>query len=167
MSHPILIAAGQGEHLWYDGGVLTFKATSAQTGGALLFFEIWMPRGKATPLHVHPEADESFYLIEGEIRVHAEGQEDRTASSGAFVSIPRGTPHAFAVVSESVRMVVLFTPASTVSEEFFRLAGELATDLSLAPPLANLERFQGAVARSGLQVLGPPPFPELVSQPVA
>jgi quercetin dioxygenase-like cupin family protein len=153
-----MLAARDGEHLFYDGGLLTFKATGAQTDGSLLMFEVWMPKGKATPLHIHPDADETFYVIEGEVRVHTAGSEDRSATSGCVVVIPRGTPHAFLVISQAVRMLVVMTPASAISETFFRLAGEPAADPTLPPPPANPERFAEAAARSGLQVLGPPPF---------
>ncbi|HEU5347941.1 MAG TPA: quercetin 2,3-dioxygenase [Ktedonobacterales bacterium] len=155
---PIMLAARGGEHLFYDGGLLTFKATGSQTDGALLLFEVSMPRGKATPLHIHPDADETFYVFEGEVRVHIEGMEDRTVSDGSVVVIPRGTPHAFAVTSSSMRMLVIMTPASTISETFFRLAGEPAPDPTMPSPPTNPERFGTAVAQSGLQVVGPPPF---------
>jgi quercetin dioxygenase-like cupin family protein len=155
---PILLAARDGEHLFYDGGLLTFKATGVQTDGALLLFEVRMPQGKATPLHVHPDADETFYVLEGEVRVHIADTEDRVVSNGSVVGIPRGTPHAFAVISPAAHMLVIFTPASAISETFFRLAGEPAADPTVPPPPPNMERFGAAVARSGLQVLGPPPF---------
>lgn len=164
---PIMLAARDGDHLFYDGGLLTFKATGAQTGDALLLFEVWMPYGKATPLHVHPDADETFYVLEGEIRVHVAGADDRTASTGSVVVVPRGTPHAFAVTSPAARLLVMMTPASAISETFFRLAGEPAVDLTLPPPPASPERFGAAVARSGLQVLGPPPFAMPGSEPAA
>ncbi|MEA2590961.1 MAG: hypothetical protein QOD62_792 [Actinomycetota bacterium] len=49
---PIVRAAGEGEHLrFFGGGVLTMKATAAETGGAFLLFEDFMVRGKMTPLH--------------------------------------------------------------------------------------------------------------------
>lgn len=155
---PIVLAGQEGEHLFYDGGLLTFKATGAQTAGALLLFEVRMPRGKATPLHVHPEADETLYLLEGSIRLHLEGRGDEVVSAGATALVPRGTPHAFGVESDSARLLVLFTPASAVSEEFFRLAGEPASDPAQTPPRADMDRFAAAAERAGLQVLGPPPF---------
>lgn len=164
----IMLAARAGEHLFYDGGLLTFKATGAQTDGALLLFEVWMPHGKATPLHVHPDADETFYVIEGEVRIHIVGTEDRAVATGSVVMVPRSTPHAFAVISEAVRLLVAMTPASTISETFFRLAGEPAADPSLPPPPASPERFSAAIAESGLQVLGPPPFaPSSAAVPTA
>jgi quercetin dioxygenase-like cupin family protein len=158
MQSPIVCAAGEGEHVFYDGGLLTFKATGEQTAGALLAFEVRMPGGKATPLHVHPEADEMLHLLEGRIRVHLDGHDDAVVDAGGLALIPRGTPHAFVVESGEARIFVFFTPASAVSEEFFRLAGERANDPTLTPPPASPEQFAAAAERAGLRVLGPPPF---------
>jgi quercetin dioxygenase-like cupin family protein len=154
MMTGIVLGPEQGESLWYDGGLLTFKATGEQTDGALLLFEVHMPGGKATPLHVHPTADETFRVLDGEIRVHIDGIE-REARAGSVVVVPRGASHAFAVRSESARMIVIFTPADAVSEAFFRAAGEPAT---LAPEETTPERLQAAAASTGLEILGPPPF---------
>jgi quercetin dioxygenase-like cupin family protein len=153
----IVLQSDEGERLWYDGGLLTFKAVGAKTEGALLLFEIYVPGGKATPLHVHPDADETFYLLEGEVLVHIDGTECSVATGGV-VQVPRGTPHAFAVRSATARMIVMFTPADAVSEAYFRAAGEPATAPSLAPTAPDLVRLQTAAAQTGLKVLGPPPF---------
>lgn len=155
---PIMLAARGGEILFYDGGLLTFKATGSQTENGLLLFEVWMPQGKATPLHVHSDADETLYVLDGEILVYIEGAEDRCFATGSVVLVPLGAPHAFAVTSPSARLLVLMTPASSISETFFRLAGEPAPDPTLTPPPTNPDRFGAAIAGSGLQVLGPPPF---------
>src|SRR5262249_14416357 len=129
-----------------------------QTEGALLLFEAYMPRGKATPLHVHPKADETFYVLEGEIMTHVDGAEG-VARQGALVQIPRGAAHAFVVRSETVRMIVMFTPADSVSEAFFREAGERAHAAALPPSAQpDLELLQRAAGRTGLKILGPPPF---------
>ena len=157
MSERIALGDGDGEHLWYDGGLLTFKATGAQTEGALLLFEVRMPRGKATPLHVHHDADETFCLLDGELAVHCDG-EDATVATGAVLSAPRGAPHAFAVLSDEARILVMLTPASSIQEEFFRRAGQPAEDISQPPPPADFERFQAAAQAAGLEILGPPPF---------
>jgi mannose-6-phosphate isomerase-like protein (cupin superfamily) len=56
------------------GGVLglrslwTVKASAEQTGGRFSLIEELAPGGAATPLHVHREDDETFYVLEGELR---------------------------------------------------------------------------------------------------
>lgn len=154
---PLVVDHEEGDPIWYDGGLITFKATGAQTGQAFLLFEAVMPRGKATPLHVHHEADETFYVLEGEILTHIDGAE-RSVGTGAVTLVPRGTAHAFLVKSDTARLLVLFTPASAITEAFFREAGEPATARTLSPSEADLERTIAAAKRTGLDVLGPPPF---------
>jgi quercetin dioxygenase-like cupin family protein len=149
----------EGDLVWFTSSLITFKATSAETGGGFVLFEMLAPRGKATPLHLHPNEDESFYVLEGELLAHVDGREVR-AGQGAFVSFPRGTPHAFTVTSETARFLTLLTPGPAAAEAFFRDAGEPAPAAEL-PPEAPLDiaRIQASAERHGcVELLGPPPF---------
>jgi quercetin dioxygenase-like cupin family protein len=56
-------------------------------------------RGAATPLHIHHEADETFYPIDGELTILVGGARIE-AHTGDFVLAPKGIPHAFLVGSE-------------------------------------------------------------------
>jgi len=70
----IVRADGEGEKRWfYGGGLHTWKATAEETNGAFLLFEDHMEEGKMTPFHTHPDADEVFYVLEGELVDGAEG----------------------------------------------------------------------------------------------
>src|ERR1700731_3658486 len=87
---PIVRAAGEGERLWfYGGGLHIWKATASETGGAFQLFEDFMARGKTTPLHTHPQGDETLYVLEGEILLHIDGEEQRIGSGGVALA-PRG-----------------------------------------------------------------------------
>ncbi len=109
----IVRAEGEGEKLWfYGGGIHTWLATSSETGGAFLLFDDVMTRGKTTPLHSHPEVDETLYVLEGEILLHVDGREQRLGR-GSMAMVPRGVPHAFLVTSESARLLTLETPGSS------------------------------------------------------
>src|SRR4051794_24512097 len=89
--------AGQGNRRWfYGGGVHTWLTTAEESGGAFLLFEDAMDKGKRTPLHTHPEADETMYVLRGEILMHLDGAEERIGAGGLAVA-PRGLPHAFLV----------------------------------------------------------------------
>ena len=65
-------------------GIHTWKATEEETGGAFLLFEDVLGAGKVTPLHPHPEAEETFYMLEGEIVLHIDGQEQRLWHAGGL-----------------------------------------------------------------------------------
>ena len=100
------------------------KATAEETDGAFMLLEDQMTRGKTTPLHTHPNADETIIVLEGEILIYAEGREHRVGPRGVAVAL-RGAPHAFMVTSESALILTLQTPGS--GEAFYRDASEPAT----------------------------------------
>lgn len=157
MSTPNITQQEAGENLWFGGGLITFKVTSEQSGGVLCFFEHVASRGKTTPLHLHPDHDETIYVLDGEWLLHIDGVE-QVAGPGAVVWVPRGTPHALLVTSELVRSLCVVTPGG-VGEAFFRQAGDPAVGRSLPPAEIDIPRLLAAGEATGfMKVLGPPPF---------
>ena len=154
---PIVRVEGEGEKLWfYGGGVHTWLATSAETRGAFLLFDDVMTIGKTTPLHTHPEVDETLYVLDGEILVHVDGREQKLGRGGVAM-VPRGIPHAFLVTSQSARLLTLETPGS--SEAFYRGASEPLTPSLEASAPVDFDRVAASAARNGgIEILGPPPF---------
>lgn len=148
---------GEGEQMWFaGGGVFTWKATAAETAEAFILLEDRMVRGKCTPMHVHPNQDESLYVLEGELLVDLEGERYRVGEGG-FVLAPRGVAHAFMVTSESARVLALQTPGT--GESFYREAGEPLSaefDASRPPDWDRLRRV--ADASNCIEIVGPPPF---------
>lgn len=148
--------AHEGERRWFFGGaVLTWKASAAETGQAFLLWEAVMEQGKVTPLHTHPDSDETFYVLEGEILVHLDGTE-HTVGSGGVMFAARGVPHAFKVLSPTSRMLSLATPGCC--EQFY-----LDASVPLAPGESagevDFAKVHAAAAKnSGIEILGPPPF---------
>ncbi|HEY2041513.1 MAG TPA: quercetin 2,3-dioxygenase [Jatrophihabitans sp.] len=149
--------SGEGERRWFcGGGMHTWKATAEETDGAFLIFEDELDAGKVTPLHRHPGADETFYMLEGEIMLHIDGQPQRQLRPGGIAVIPRGIPHAFMVTSPEARMLCLQTPGT--GEAFYRRASEPVID---GEPAAAVDfgRIAEAAAQTGaIEILGPPPF---------
>ena len=148
-------ASGEAERRWFcGGGVHSWVATEADTGGAFLMFEDELDAGKLTPLHRHPDADETFYMLSGEVLLHIDGLERRLATGGIAI-IPRGVPHAFMVTSAEARMLCLQTPGS--GEAFYRQASDPAGD-GPPPPVAFDRVREAAAATGAIEILGPPPF---------
>jgi quercetin dioxygenase-like cupin family protein len=147
---------GEGEQRWFCGGGLhTWKATAEETGGAFLIFEDALDGGKATPLHTHPDADETFVMLDGVVRLHIDGQ-SRDLGAGGIAVIPRGVPHAFLVTSAQARMLCLQTPGS--GEPFYRDASEPAV-AGVQATAVDFDRVRAAAAKTGaIEILGPPPF---------
>jgi quercetin dioxygenase-like cupin family protein len=153
---PIIRAAGEGDRQAFAGGGLhTWKLLTEDTDGAFFVFEDVMVQGKVTPLHLHPEAAETVFLLEGEIVVHIDGTEHQV-SAGGMTFVPKGTPHAFQVVSDTARLLTLQTPG--IGQAFYRGASDPAT--SDDADTVDLPRLQASAQQNqrGIEILGPPPF---------
>lgn len=152
---PLLRERADGERRWFaGGGVHTWLARTEETGGAYLLYEDELTQGKCSPLHVHPLSDETFYVLEGELRFHLNGAES-TVSAGGLAFLPRGQAHAFLVVSPTARVLCMHTPGCC--QAFYLEASDPLTedtDRSL-----DMDRLRAAAAADpGIELLGPPPF---------
>ncbi|HEY6398478.1 MAG TPA: cupin domain-containing protein, partial [Solirubrobacteraceae bacterium] len=71
------IAADTGlSDIWWKTGRMTIKTSGvgAETGGSLAQLETNDPRGTATPLHIHHNEDETFYVLDGEVSLLVDGK---------------------------------------------------------------------------------------------
>ena len=154
---PIVSNAGEGDKQSFSGGGLhTWKLLADDTGGAFFLFEDTMLKDKTTPLHLHPEAHEITYVLDGEIEIQADGKRDRVRSGGMSF-VPKGVAHAFVVVSAEARLITIQSPGA-VGQAFYRGASDPALDDAL--DIVDIPRLQTAAAHNprGIKLLGPPPF---------
>jgi quercetin dioxygenase-like cupin family protein len=126
-----LLTEGDGETLWFSGGLLTYKATGQQTAGLLTVAEVLAPEGTGSPRHLHHHEDEAWYVIDGELNFFL-GETRHLASPGSFVFGPRRVEHRFEVISPQARFLILVTPAGF--EDFTRICGRPATSPTMPPP---------------------------------
>lgn len=148
---------GEGPRRWFfGGGVQTWKATEEDTAGAFLLFEDEMTLGKLTPLHTHPDSDETMYILAGEILVSMDGSEHRVAAGGLTIA-PRGVPHAFKVLQEGTRVLCLHTPGG--AQAFYFGASEPLGADDGAAGVVDFDRIrESGRVHGGIEILGPPPF---------
>jgi quercetin dioxygenase-like cupin family protein len=157
---PIVAAPGEGEAYWFFGQLVTIKSSSENTAGRVGVTETLAPEGTGSPLHVHRNEDEWFYVIEGELTFWV-GGEVSVAPAGAFVFGPKGIPHTFIVSSERARFLLVVEPAGF--EGFIRAVGEPARELVIpAPPdePPDMEAIAQLAAEHGIEILGPPGIPD-------
>lgn len=106
-----------GERLSFSGATILVRVPSEATGGAFALLEE-VPPLLDTPLHVHRDEDELFYVLEGE-HVFRLGDDEHHVGPGGVVFAPRGVPHAQRrVVPSQGRQLVLVSPGGL--EGFFR-----------------------------------------------
>jgi quercetin dioxygenase-like cupin family protein len=166
MRAPYGVASGGAvRDLWWKTGRVRVKTSSRETDGRLAQVEIEDPYASAPPFHVHHQEDETFYVLEGDVRVFA-GEETIDASAGDFVFVPRGTVHAYLVRSERARMLVSFAPGGF--EQFFADHGIPADD---ARPDGRVEpgpaQLGEIMAGYGCELVAPPPQRPVRGCPVA
>ena len=120
----------EGEWLSFAGLTILVRVPSEASGGAYTLFEEVPPLAD-TPLHVHRDEDELFYVLEGE-HVFRVGDDEHTVGPGGFVLAPRGVPHSQRrIVPGEGRELVLVTPGGL--EGFFRELAAAETAGTLGP----------------------------------
>jgi quercetin dioxygenase-like cupin family protein len=146
---PIAVRPGEGSAIQGPaGGLLTYLVRGEQTAGTLTVFENVIAPGDGPPLHVHAGEDESWYVIEGELRFRLD-EDMRGAPAGSFVFVPRGIRHCFQNVGgQPARILVMFTPSGM--ERFFDRFAALPEGSDLPAAFAGIGRDVG------MEVVGPP-----------
>jgi quercetin dioxygenase-like cupin family protein len=105
---------------------MRFLLTGDETAGALLRIDMTVrPGGFVAAEHVHPQQEERFQIVSGQITLRVDGHE-HSYSAGDHVTIARGTPHAWWNSGEDeLRVTLDFRPAGRFAEfitMFFALA---------------------------------------------
>lgn len=102
----VIVPPGEGHHV----ANVEFLARSADTP-RFNFSIITKQPGDGPPLHVHPEEDDAFYILEGEIVMIVE-EDEIVVGPGTFVLVPPGVGHTFANRTQAVaRIVNVHAPA--------------------------------------------------------
>ncbi|MFD2515927.1 cupin domain-containing protein [Pontibacter locisalis] len=105
------------------GMVLHVVKTAKETKGASLEME-WelLPKADGTPLHIHPNAQECYHVLEGQMEINVNGKW-MVLKSGESFTVPEGVPHTFRnPTNEIVRVYNTHTPALMFDQYFEGLA---------------------------------------------
>jgi mannose-6-phosphate isomerase-like protein (cupin superfamily) len=103
---PVIVRPGEGRRV----GNVEFLARTKDTP-RFNFGIIGMAPGRGMEAHVHDDEDDSFYILEGEMKFLL-GGEEVTAKAGTFVLVPPGLPHGFRNEGNiPVRMLNIHAPA--------------------------------------------------------
>src|SRR3954469_15144805 len=152
---------GEGRTLLVGGGdYVTYKARSAETGGAYFCFEIATTPGFGPPLHRHAYR-ELFYVLEGtyEFTLERDGQtETITGADGTAIAVPPNVAHTFKNASDvPARLLFVHQPAAL--EEFFEEFGVPVARPGDVPDEAGPPEFAAmaaALERNGVEIVGTP-----------
>jgi mannose-6-phosphate isomerase-like protein (cupin superfamily) len=94
------------------GDDVTLLLVSEETGGALSCGEYAaQPASAGPPPHSHPDADETFYVLDGAFTMRV-GDQTVQAGAGAVVFVPRGVLHSVANLGTvPARLLYVYAPA--------------------------------------------------------
>lgn len=151
MDEAYILGPGEGRRLDLGNFEAVVLASAEQTAGQFSLLQTQSePPDFGPPMHVHRDAAEAFYVLEGEYLMVVEDRQQR-CPPGTFVYVPRGMPHTFKVVSDGPgKKLNLFSPAAMVGF-FEELAGAEAAGE------ATPERLGEIAARHHMDVVGPVP----------
>jgi quercetin dioxygenase-like cupin family protein len=153
-THPDHPTASEPSMVWWQGALMTLKARSGSTGGALGLVEARFPADFGPPLHVHHREDEALYVLDGQLRCR-NGDQEFTAGPGELVFGPRELPHTFKAGPGGARALVLMLPAGL--EQMFQEGGVPTLDPSNRPVEDyDIETVTRLAAKYGFDVIGPP-----------
>jgi quercetin dioxygenase-like cupin family protein len=155
---PIALQPGEGESYWFFGQLVTIKAAADTTTGRVGVTDCLGPRGTGSPLHVHRNEDEWFFVIDGELTIWI-GGETVVLPAGSFAYGPRDIPHTFSVTSDTAHFLLVVNPGGF--ESFVRAVGQSASSLTI-PPADDSEpspeqmaALVALAAEYGIEILGP------------
>lgn len=137
--------AGQTVENPVTGERITFRQTSADTGGELVAIDLTLPPGGHVPgLHVHPKQEERFEVTGGTMKFRY-GLKTIVAEAGETVVVPAGKVHNFANAGdEPSKCRVEIRPALKMEQLFettVRLANEGRTNKKGMPNPLDLSLF--------------------------
>ena len=128
----LAIGPDGGERLRFLGASTMRLKLDGATNGALAFYEyVSEPGVTGPPQHVHHAHDETFYVVHGTYEFTI-GTERPKLARGAFLFIPRGTPHTFRNAGDDLGCIVgTFSPARFAN--YFRELAAIINETGTAP----------------------------------
>ena len=108
-NRPLHVRAGSQPASWLKTHDFRFLVRSDDTGGSCSAMVIVPLPGSGPGPHVHEEAEEAFYVLDGELTFRV-GDEAYEATTGDLVHVPRGMVHSSTVGTRPVRYFALLTP---------------------------------------------------------
>jgi mannose-6-phosphate isomerase-like protein (cupin superfamily) len=108
----IFRAHGEGKTVRLGQNMITFLLSAEATEGkySVTEFAAAPPPAPGAPLHIHKDANEAMYVLEGSFQVSIEDKEI-PAAEGSFVLVRKGTLHTITNMGQRVgRLLIFLTP---------------------------------------------------------
>lgn len=144
------------EAFWFLGTLSRIRLGMDSTLGVFDMVEILHPEGYASPLHVHQDDNEVFFVLEGTLRGVC-NDEEVTADTGSTIWLPKGSVHGYAAAGSTPLRILAMTVPGNFSG-FVRDAGTPALQPELPPSdlPVDFEKVGEIAAQYGISIVGPP-----------
>jgi quercetin 2,3-dioxygenase len=152
---PYFLRRGEGEHAMLFTDLFTVLLSGDETEGEFGVITAECPTGDVIPAHLHNSTNETFFVLEGKVRVFVEDREGTKTSQllepGDFGYVPAGRPHAYRV-EEAGRMLGV---VSGGFERFFQEMGTVTDHNTREQPpfIPEFPRMQAAARSHDMQFL--------------
>jgi len=159
---PYVLRRGEGEHAKLFGDVFTVLLSGDETGNQFGIITSASPAGDVIPTHSHNATHETFYVLEGTVRLFFEDDEGAKQSQlltpGDFGFVPAGFAHAYQIVEDARMMGTL----SGGFERFFQHMGSPtdSTAPDQPPFIPDFPRMQAAAQQHDMQFMRDFDWPE-------
>ncbi len=133
-----VLQPGEGRRIDLGRFHMSVKAGRDETKGAFSLLEASEPAGFGPPVHIHHDAAEAFYVLEGEYIIFLDEREV-SCPAGSFIFIPAGIAHGFRVGNMASRKLNLYAPAGMVGyfDELSEAGAKGAVDPALRSDIAT------------------------------
>lgn len=153
--YPFFLEKGQGEHSKLFVDTFSVLLSGDETEGQFGVFTSTCPPGDVIPTHAHDRTHETFFVLDGSIRLFVEMPEgekiDRLLGEGDFAFVPAGAKHAYRIEKPTRLMGV----SSGGFERFFQTMGTPVDDPTAPTPpfVPSRERMAAAAQQYHMEFL--------------
>jgi quercetin dioxygenase-like cupin family protein len=143
---PLTVGVQEGQNLSVVGDTYRILVTGKETGGVFATIDMLIPPGGGPGPHAHPDFEETFYVIEGEVEVKSEAG-TYLAKKGSYVVIPKGgIVHCFKNKSDKIVHLLCTVVPSGLEEMFLEIGKPVALGDFLPPPPMDPESLKKLIA---------------------
>jgi quercetin dioxygenase-like cupin family protein len=143
---PITLSAQEGQNLSIVGDTYRILVTGEETGGTFATIDMHILPGGGPGPHAHPDFEETFYVIDGEVEVKSEAG-TYIAKKGSYVMIPKGgIVHCFKNKTDQIAHLLCTVVPSGLEEMFLEIGKPVALGDFLPPPAMDPESIKKLIA---------------------
>ncbi|MDB5136328.1 MAG: cupin protein [Mucilaginibacter sp.] len=146
---PITLGGQEGQNLSVIGDTYRILVAGKETGGAFAAIDMLIPTGGGPGPHAHPDFEETFYVIDGEVEVKSEAG-TYIATKGSYVVIPKGgIVHCFKNKNSKTAHLLCTVVPSGLEEMFLEIGKPVDLGEFLPPPPMDPESIKQLIAIAG------------------